>query len=70
MEQHVRIRSAGEGSQDLSFEVGEELIIIEPDSVMFWYVAQNSRGERGIIPITLVEVSYHKWIVLLIYRSL
>lgn len=24
---------------------------------MFWYVARNSRGEEGTIPITFVEVS-------------
>lgn len=50
-------RLAGETPKDLSFVVGEKLTILKPDIAMYWYVAQNDRGQRGIIPFNLIEVS-------------
>ena len=47
---------AGETPKDLSFIVGDKLTILKPDIAMYWYVAQNDRGQRGIIPFNLVEV--------------
>ena len=46
----------GEGTHDLSFGEGEELTIIEPCNALFWYLAENSNGQRGVIPINYVEV--------------
>lgn len=46
----------GEQANDLPFVYGEILTIIEPCSVVYWYLAENSKGRRGIIPITYVQV--------------
>lgn len=51
---------AGEQSSDLPFECGEVLTIIEPCNVIYWYLAENSMGRRGVIPITYVQVSMGK----------
>ncbi len=49
----------GEESDDLPFKCGEELTIIEPCSVKYWYIAENSAGRRGTIPITFVKVTIY-----------
>jgi hypothetical protein len=46
----------GEQATDLPFERGEILTIIEPCNVIYWYLAENSMGRRGVIPITYVQV--------------
>lgn len=46
----------GQQPQDLSFRCGEQLTIIEPCNVVFWYLAENSEGKRGVIPINFVKV--------------
>ena len=49
----------GEEAGDLPFKRGEELTIIEPCSVIYWYIAANNMGRRGAIPITYVQVNSH-----------
>lgn len=51
------LHDLGEQSNDLPFKVGEVLMIIEPCNVVYWYLAENSSGKRGIIPITYILVS-------------
>ena len=48
--------SLGKEAHDLPFVKGEVLTIIEPCNVVFWYLAENKKGQRGIIPITHVKV--------------
>lgn len=52
----IIISLLGEQPNDLPFVCGEVLTILEPCNVVFWYLAENTRGRRGIIPITYVEV--------------
>ena len=47
---------AGESANDLSFFEGEELLVVQACSTLFWYVAENSRGHRGLVPMTYLEV--------------
>ena len=47
---------SGQQPQDLSFRCGEQLTIIEPCNVMYWYLAENSEGKRGVMPINFVKV--------------
>ena len=59
----------GEQPQDLSFRCGEQLTIIEPCNVMYWYLAENREGKRGVMPINFVQVccnsvSYNPWLML------
>lgn len=44
---------------DLPFMLGDELTIIEPCNVIFWYLAEDRHGKRGVIPITYVKVPIH-----------
>ena len=46
----------GEFSHDLPFCKGEQLTVLEPCNRLFWYLAQNEQGRRGVIPITFVQV--------------
>ena len=52
----VAITYAGEQPNDLPFKRGEVLIVIEPCNVVYWYLAENNQGQRGVIPITYVKV--------------
>ena len=55
---------SGQQPQDLSFRCGEQLTIIEPCNVMYWYLAENSEGKRGIMPINFVKVCMLKYRVI------
>lgn len=43
---------------ELSFDVGEVLIILEPSEVRYWYIAENSNHEKGIVPVTFLKVCF------------
>ena len=36
---------------DLDFKKGEEMVIVEPCNVLFFYIGRNSLGNEGVIPI-------------------
>ncbi|CAI8041607.1 hypothetical protein GBAR_LOCUS23116 [Geodia barretti] len=42
--------------EDLSFQRGEEIVIIEPSEALYWYRAKNSSGQEGLVPRTYLEV--------------
>ena len=46
----------GETLEDLSFNAGTTLTLLEPCKEMYWYVAVNSKGKRGTVPVTYLEV--------------
>ena len=54
----------GQQPQDLSFRCGEQLTIIEPCNVMYWYLAENSKGKRGVMPVNFVKVHYYAFVTL------
>ena len=41
---------------DLSFSLGDHLTVLEPCNVIFWYLAEDAQGKRGVIPINFVKV--------------
>ncbi|CAI8004235.1 hypothetical protein GBAR_LOCUS3860 [Geodia barretti] len=41
---------------DLPFSRGDRLTILEPCNVIFWYLAEDAHGKRGVIPINFVKV--------------
>ena len=48
--------AAAEHPHDLPFSTGDQLTILEPCNVIFWYLAEDSQGRRGVIPINFVQV--------------
>ena len=50
--------TAGEQAHDLPFRTGDQLTIIEPCNVVFWYLAESEQGRRGVIPINFVQVEW------------
>eukprot|EP00731_Ephydatia_muelleri_P035227 Em0106g12a len=40
---------------ELSFGIGDVLIILEPSEVRYWYIAENANHERGIVPVTFLK---------------
>ena len=56
---HVMISSPSHTAQhphDLPFSRGDRLTILEPCNVIFWYLAEDAHGKRGVIPINFVKV--------------
>lgn len=43
---------------ELSFGIGDVLIILEPSEVRYWYIAENANHERGIVPVTFLKVRF------------
>lgn len=48
---------AGEHEHDLPFNTGDIITVLEPCNVVFWYLGENSRGKRGVIPINFLKVN-------------
>ena len=42
--------------QDLPFREGDIITIIEPCNRLFWYYAKDERGNKGVVPVTHIEV--------------
>jgi hypothetical protein len=47
----------GQQEGDLSFRKDEQITIIAPSEVLFWYKAKNTLGQEGLVPRTFLEVS-------------
>ena len=45
----------GASPNDLPFKAGEKLVIIEPSKEIYWYLARNSKGKTGLVPVTYLE---------------
>ncbi|XP_005731473.1 sorting nexin-33 isoform X1 [Pundamilia nyererei] len=45
-----------ENNGEISIQENEELIIFDEKSVDGWFQGENSRGERGIFPVSYVEI--------------
>ena len=52
----IIVPGIGETLEDLPFSAGTTLTLLEPCKEMYWYVAVNSKGKRGTVPITYLEV--------------
>ena len=42
--------------QDLPFREGDNITIIEPCNALFWYYAKDDKGNKGVVPVTHIEV--------------
>jgi len=45
---------------DLDFKKGEQIVIVEPCNVLFFYIGRNSLGNEGVIPINYFKFDTSK----------
>lgn len=45
-----------ENKEEISIQENEELVIFNENSVGGWYEGENSRGERGLFPVSYVKI--------------